>query len=1157
MSSKAIREYDAKLLVNYWLPRAPLAHSSLQVSDKFDAPAPRVAQISWDPTSNTITPDSALPSWVHNTKLVAKPDQLIKRRGKAGLLKLNADWPDARAWIAERAGKPQKVESVTGTLNNFIVEPFVPHPANTEFYVCINSAREGDYILFTHEGGVDVGDVDAKALKLLIPANPDDKFPSRSEWTSSLLTGVTDPTKKELLTDFLIRLYSVYVDLHFAYLEINPLVCMDDGTITYLDMAAKLDQTADFICGPKWSIARDTSLFSDAVMVAPIGGATKGEDRGPPMVWPAPFGRDLTKEEAYIARLDSGTGASLKLTVLNPTGRIWTMVAGGGASVVYSDAIAAHGFADELANYGEYSGAPTEGQTYEYAKTLLDLMTRGAVNPKGKLLIIGGGIANFTNVASTFKGIIRALRQYKQALATYGVRIFVRRGGPNYQEGLSAMRLLGEDLGVEIQVFGPETHITDIVPLALGIKTTADLEIAKPSIASGATTPHKGQSNGSSSSEQKPTGSVDTETGARIQPQDSIVHFDPATGITHRPDHLPFDENTRSLVYGLQPRAIQGMLDFDFSCGRKTPSVAAMIYPFGGHHIQKFYWGTKETLLPVYTSVAEAVKKHPDADVVVNFASSRSVYASALEILQLPQIRALALIAEGVPERHAREILHRAKAAGVLIIGPATVGGIKPGCFRIGNSGGMMDNILASKLYRPGSVGYVSKSGGMSNELNNMLSLTTNGTYEGIAIGGDRYPGSTFIDHLLRYEKDPSCKLLVLLGEVGGVEEYRVIEAVQQGIIKKPIVAWAIGTCAKMFTTEVQFGHAGSMANSELETASAKNDAMKKAGFLVPETFEDLPNVLRQVYEKLVSQGVISPQPDRPPPSIPVDYKWAQELGMIRKPAAFISTISDERGSELMYSGVKISEVFESEMGIGGVISLLWFKRRLPTAYTKFIETAIMLCADHGPAVSGAMNTIITSRAGKDLVSSLVSGLLTIGDRFGGALDGAAKTFSSGLDRGLTARELVDEARRQSILLPGIGHKIKSVTNPDYRVQVVKEFVQKTFESHPLLDYALAVERVTTQKKDTLILNVDGCIAVCFVDMLRNSGCFTREEADEYISIGGLNGIFVLARSIGFIGHHLDQKRLKAPLYRHPADDIFIDLTTPARVTVDGRLASK
>ena len=265
----------------------------------------------------------------------------------------------------------------------------------------------------------------------------------------------------------------------------------------------------------------------------------------------------------------------------------------------------------------------------------------------------------------------------------------------------------------------------------------------------------------------------------------------------------------------------------------------------------------------------------------------------------------------------------------------------------------MMDNIIASKLYRPGSVGYVSKSGGMSNELNNILSLVTNGTYEGIAIGGDRYPGSTFIDHLLRYEADPECKMLVLLGEVGGVEEYRVIDAVKSGKIRKPIVAWAIGTCAKMFATEVQFGHAGSMANSQMETADAKNAAMKAAGIIVPETFEDLPDVLREAYDALVTNGTIKPKAEREPPVIPMDYKWAQELGLIRKPAAFISTISDERGQELLYAGMRISDVFKEEIGLGGVVSLLWFKRRLPPWATKFIEMVLMLTADHGPAVSG------------------------------------------------------------------------------------------------------------------------------------------------------------------------------------------------------------
>lgn len=78
------------------------------------------------------------------------------------------------------------------------------------------------------------------------------------------------------------------------------------------------------------------------------------------------------------------------------------MVAGGGASVIYSDTICDMGGADELANYGEYSGAPSEQQTYEYAKTILSLMTKEK-NEKGKVLIVGGGIANFTNVAATFR----------------------------------------------------------------------------------------------------------------------------------------------------------------------------------------------------------------------------------------------------------------------------------------------------------------------------------------------------------------------------------------------------------------------------------------------------------------------------------------------------------------------------------------------------------------------------------------------------------------------------------------------------------------------------------------------------------------------------------------------------------------------------------
>mmetsp|Transcript_12735 Transcript_12735/g.33221 ORF Transcript_12735/g.33221 Transcript_12735/m.33221 type:complete len:601 (-) Transcript_12735:1240-3042(-) len=586
------------------------------------------------------------------------------------------------------------------------------------------------------------------------------------------------------------------------------------------------------------------------------------------------------------------------------------------------------------------------------------------------------------------------------------------------------------------------------------------------------------------------------------------------------------------------------MLDFDFSCSRETPSVAGMIYPFGGDHVQKFYWGTQEILVPVYKDTASALKAHPEVDVMVNFASQRSVYASVIDALQFAQLRVIAIIAEGVPENKTRDINKQAKAKGVTIIGPATVGGIKPGCFRIGNTGGMIDNCITCKLHRPGSVAYVSRSGGMSNELNNIISMHTNGVYEGIAIGGDRYPGSTFVDHIMRYQDNPNVKMMVLLGEVGGVEEYVIADAIKSGKLTKPLVAWCIGTCAKSFDYSISFGHAGSAANSMTETSEAKNAALKAAGAIVPDSFNDLPEAIKSTYDKLIADGTVVEGPEPAPPHMPMDYKWASELGLVRKPAAFVSTICDDRGEELLYAGMPITRVFEEDIGIGGVLSLLWFKRRLPPYACKFIEMVLMLTADHGPAVAGAHNTIITARAGKDMVSSLVSGLLTIGPRFGGAVDGAAECFSNAVDTGLTPHELIDVKRKQGELLMGIGHRIKSLENPDMRVVILKKFVMDHFPDCSVLRYALEVEKITTRKRSNLILNVDGTIGCAFVDLLRGSGAFTREEADEYVKAGVLNGLFVLGRSIGFIGHFLDQKRLRQGLYRHPWDDICYMLPT-------------
>ena len=421
MAQKAIREADGKRMIARLLKE--YTNGTYDIQSKF---------LSIGPDTN-VQKLSLTNKWLMKEKLVVKPDQLIKRRGKSKLLLLNANWKEAEKWIKERMNKPITVGTVTGILDHFIVEPFVPHDENDEYYLAILSQREGDQILFHHQGGINVGDIDTKAVRMTVPIGT---VPTATEIQKNLLEAVPKE-RQDLIAGFIEGMFKFYADLNYTYLEINPFVVVDKRIVP-LDLAAKLDDTAEFVSGKKWGDIQ----------------------------FPSPFGRMLTKEEAYIKDLDSKTGASLKLTVLNPEGRIWTMVAGGGASVIYADTITDLGYMNEMANYGEYSGDPNEEFTYLYARTILDLMTRKK-NPKGKYLLIGGGIANFTDVAKTFKGIVRALQEYKKKLQENKVKIYVRRGGPNYKEGLRIMRELGEQLGVPIEVYGPETHMTKIVSMAL------------------------------------------------------------------------------------------------------------------------------------------------------------------------------------------------------------------------------------------------------------------------------------------------------------------------------------------------------------------------------------------------------------------------------------------------------------------------------------------------------------------------------------------------------------------------------------------------------------------------------------------------------------------------------------------------------------------
>ncbi|HUI39686.1 MAG TPA: ATP citrate lyase citrate-binding domain-containing protein [Methanothrix sp.] len=418
MAQRGIREYDAKRMLARYLP---------EYLNEFTYRGD-VALVSPDTDLEAL---AAANPWLKDGRLVVKPDQLFGKRGKHGLVLLDASWDSAKKYLKDNMGAEVVVGGTSGRLTHFLIERFIPH--REEFYVAISSDREGDNIFFSTEGGVRVEESWNKVAQIHV----------------DILEGIEGLDIKSCLPAalgeklgtierFIKALYRFYAETGFTYLEINPFT-FQDGSIVPLDMVAKLDDAEEYWQRTRWQ----------------------------GLEFPEPFGRNLSKEELYIKDLDSKTGSSLKLTILNPKGRVWTMVAGGGASVIFADTICDLGNAKEMANYGEYSGDPNTEETYHYTRTILDLMTRER-HPGGKVLLIGGAIANFTDVANTFKGVVMALEEYQEKLQSSGVKIFVRRGGPNYEVGLKLMRDLGERLGVSIEVYGPETHMTHIVPLALG-----------------------------------------------------------------------------------------------------------------------------------------------------------------------------------------------------------------------------------------------------------------------------------------------------------------------------------------------------------------------------------------------------------------------------------------------------------------------------------------------------------------------------------------------------------------------------------------------------------------------------------------------------------------------------------------------------------------
>lgn len=178
--------------------------------------------------------------------MVAKPDQLVKRRGELGLVKLNLTWPDVEKWVADNAFKPITIEGVHDELHTFVVEPFCPHSGPEEMYVSFQNVRDGTLVYFYHQGGVHVGDVDSKAVKLVVPIL-EELTPSlvREKLLGELVAKAAPAAAVEAVSLFVASLHRFYMEYNFAFLEINPFVLLSaTNKIVVLDCAAKLDSAA-------------------------------------------------------------------------------------------------------------------------------------------------------------------------------------------------------------------------------------------------------------------------------------------------------------------------------------------------------------------------------------------------------------------------------------------------------------------------------------------------------------------------------------------------------------------------------------------------------------------------------------------------------------------------------------------------------------------------------------------------------------------------------------------------------------------------------------------------------------------------------------------------------------------------------------------------
>lgn len=227
--------------------------------------------------------------------------------------------------------------------------------------------------------------------------------------------------------------------------------------------------------------------------------------------------------------------------------------------------------------------------------------------------------------------------------------------------------------------------------------------------------------------------------------------------------------------------------------------------------------------VPVFNTVRRALSQiHADASVI--FVPAPFAKDAVFEALDTG-LKKVVVLADGIPIQDSLEIRSYAISLGAMVIGGNT-----SGVATIGE--GMMGFIpfWLTHVYRPGSIGIMTRSGSLTNEVASHIIRAGYGFTSVIGIGGDPVPCTRFAEVMPLFQEDEHTKALVIVGEVGGTMEEEAAELVQKRIFTKPLVAFIAGRTAP---PEKKMGHAGAIITAGKGTASSKVEAFKKAGVQV------------------------------------------------------------------------------------------------------------------------------------------------------------------------------------------------------------------------------------------------------------------------------------------------------------------------------------